>query len=94
MRDVAKVNTHIAVAATSTTVLAANRSRESATISNDSAVVIYLSLATSPNSTIPTAIVGDGLRLPAGGSITIEDFTGAVAGISTSGTNNVCLTEV
>ena len=79
----------VSVAATSTTVLAANGSREYALIQNDSDEAIYISIGTA-------AILNSGIRLnPNGGSYEMSRALGnlkveAIYGISTSGSKVAC----
>ena len=66
----------------------ANTGRISLTLVNDSNEVIYVSKS-------GTAVMNEGVRLnSAGGSITMEDYTGAVSAICSSGTKNLTVCEV
>lgn len=71
-----------------TTILAENENRKSATIVNDSDETIYLSLS-------DTAVLNSGIRVNAeGGSAEIEDYTGEISGISASGSKVVTVVEL
>ncbi len=82
------VNGKAALTNVSSVIRASNANRISLTIVNDSAQVVYLSKS-------GTAIPNEGIRLNKnGGSIIIEDYTGAVSGIATGGSRNVTFSEV
>jgi hypothetical protein len=88
--DSAKTQASFAtVGAASGAVVAANPSRIEVTIVNDHATqIVYLSLG-------GTAVVGSGIRLnAAGGSYTTNAYTGAINGIATGASTNVCFSEV
>mgnify|MGYP001591394677 CR=1 FL=1 len=80
----------VSIGATTTVILAANNNRRFAHIMNDSNEVIYLGLGEA-------AVLNSGIRLNAlGGSFTIDAtnlFTGAVNGISTSGSKVATFVE-
>lgn len=93
-RDVANTCGAVSVLITSTVVLGINPSRETVTIVNDSANVVYLALTTSFGTT-PTAVASSGIRLNAsGGSWTQDDFQGAVSAIAVGGTSVVTVVEL
>lgn len=78
----------VTVADTSTTVLAVNANRKSATIVNDSDETIYLKLGSG-------ASLNSGIRINAnGGSAKITEYTGIITAISTSGGKVVTVTEL
>lgn len=78
------------VGSSSTTVLAANAQRYTATFVNDSDETIYLRLGL-------TAVASEGIRLnAAGGSYDIDAgnlYTGIVTAICASGSKVLCVTE-
>ena len=80
----------VTVGNTTTSVLASNPDRKSATFVNDSDEAIYLQLGAN-------AVLNEGIRLnAAGGSYTIDHnnlFTGAVNAICSSGSKNLVVTE-
>lgn len=78
----------VSVGNTSTSILASNASRKAAIIVNDSDETIYLNLSA-------TAVLNEGIRINAnGGSHREEMYTGAITGISASGSKNVTVTEL
>lgn len=80
------VNGKVTIGAVSTSVLSA-RSRISIILTNDSDEAIYVAKGA-------TAVLNEGIRLNSyGGSITIDDWGGAVSAISTSGAKNLCYCE-
>jgi len=87
-------NAGITVGATSTSVLVANTSRKTATFSNDSDEIIYLSLS-------PDARTAEGIRLAPAGTAGTHSYeinvtnlyNGAVSAICASGGKNLCITE-
>lgn len=84
----AKTNDSVTVGNTSTSVAVANTDRISLTLVNDSDEVQYVSKSV-------TAVMNKGIRLNAlGGSVVIEDYTGAVSAICTSGSKNMTVCEV
>jgi len=84
-------NAGITVGSSTTLTLAANVSRVSAVFTNDSDEVIYLSLGNN-------AVMHQGIRLNAnGGSYEINQtnlYTGIVHAICSSGSKNLCVSEV
>jgi len=81
-------NSNVTVGTGSTTILAANANRISATIVNDSDQVIYLALGA-------TATMNSGVRINAnGGSAEITQYTGQITGICLSGSKRVTVTEL
>ena len=83
-------NGKVAVANTTTVVLAANASRVDATIVNDSDEAIYLARGEA-------AVLNEGIRINAAGGVYNIDATnlwrGTVNAISTSGSKNITVTE-
>lgn len=81
--------TFVLVGTTSVLVVAEQPGALERIFTNDSPNVIYLSLGSA------TAIVGRGVRLNAnGGSWTAETYTGAVQGIATGASSNLCFSVV
>lgn len=78
----------------SASVAGKNIGRREITIVNDHATqIIYLQLATSPD-TAPTAVVGQGIRLnAAGGSWTSNAWDGAIACIASGAGTNYTIVE-
>lgn len=84
----------VSVTVASTPVVGANLGRNEITIVNDHATqVVYLQFATV-ETTAPTAVASQGIRLnAAGGSWTSNVYRGAVAAISVGGTSVVTVAE-
>lgn len=81
-------NTFVTVGVASGTVLAANGSRKSAILTNDSDTTIYVSCGA-------TAVLNRGIRLNAsGGSAMISDYRGVISAISSGASKNLCVCEV
>ena len=85
---------NVAVAVTSTPIVGVNLGRNEITICNDHATqVVDLQFATV-ETTAPTAVASQGIRLnAAGGSWTSNTYRGAIAGISVGGTSTVTVAE-
>ena len=90
--SLAMAHTTASMTATSAAVLAANGAREYALFVNDGSAVCYLNLGS-------TAVASEGIRINAnGGSYEISRnwgnlYTGAINGITASGTAKVLITE-
>ena len=81
-------NTFATVGVSSAVAVAANTSRVSLTLVNDSSNTIYLSKGA-------TAVSGSGIRLNAsGGSLIIDDFKGAIHAIAGGAGSNLTVCEV
>lgn len=81
-------NTKATMGVASATVLANNSERISAIIVNDSDTAVYIACAS-------TAVLNEGIRLNAyGGSVTFQNYTGIITGISSAGAKNVTVYEV
>ena len=84
-------NAGVAVGSSTTLALAANAARVAATFTNDSDEKIYLSLGA-------TAVMSQGIPLNAnGGSYEINQtnlYTGVVHAICSSGSKNLCVSEI
>ena len=78
----------VSVATTDTLVLAANRQRLSATFCNNGSNVIYLRLGTG------AAVAGQGIRLAAGQTVTLDNYTGEVRGIALTAATSLTLVQV
>ena len=84
----ATTSTGVSVGSSSTTVLAANVSRNEAIIVNDSIQDIYLTYG-------PSATMNSGVLIKAGGGYVVEtDYDGIITGICLSGGANVTVTEL
>ena len=87
----AVTNTKISVGSSTTVILGNRESRKCAIIVNDSDEAVYLSLS-------DTAVMNEGIRLNAnGGSLEINAgnmYKGVIAGICTSGSKNVTVSEI
>lgn len=81
-------NSFATVGVTSGTVIAANNSRISVSLVNDSANTIYVSKGS-------TAVSGSGIRLNAnGGAVIIDDWKGVVSAIAGGASSNITICEV
>lgn len=81
-------NDSVSVGTSSATVAAANPDRICLWVSNDHATqVLYLSLGA-------TAVASKGIRVSAGQTVAIREFTGAVYGIASGASTGVCVAEV
>lgn len=90
--DVARTSTAVAVAITSTVLLAANPSRVEVTFVNlDTTNPVFLVFTTAVG-VAPTATTS-GLKLVPGAMFTTRSFTGAVAAIATTAPCNVNVSE-
>lgn len=91
--NTARVSDAVNVGTGSTPVLDADVSRRTVILTNDGANIIYVALQTTDQP--PTAVVNKGLRLNAnGGTVTLDEFTGAIAAIALTGATNLCVVEI
>jgi len=88
MLSSAKANTALTLSGSSQTLLSRNDNRQGIIItSNSTANACFLHFQLGNTSAIPTATTGNGVRIPAGGSLTLlgsDVFTGAIAVIGTA----------
>lgn len=93
-RTTATTTNAVSVATSSTAIVPVNLGRNEITIVNDHATqVVYLQFATV-ETTAPTAVASQGIRLnAAGGSWSSNVYRGAVAGISVGGASVVTVAE-
>lgn len=83
----------VSVGTGSTAIVAANQSRLTLMLSNTSAGTVYLVFQSNPN-VAPTATVAAGFPLPQNASFVTNDFTGAVAGIVSTGSSDLRVVEI
>ncbi len=80
-------NSFATVGVASGTIIAANNSRISLTLVNDSVNTIYISKG-------ETAVSGSGIRLNAsGGAVIIDDWKGVISGIASGASSNITICE-
>jgi hypothetical protein len=96
MRDVVKSSGLFGVTTTSQTLVAANRNRASLLISNPSDTAVTLAFGTQADGTVPTAVAGTGLVIPATSNVLeIKNYAGPIAVIHGGvGTKNISLVEI
>mgnify|MGYP007059453664 CR=1 FL=1 len=89
--SVAENNTSVTVGSSSTSVLTANPTRKTVILTNDSDESIYVSLS-------GTAVMNQGIRLNSSGGAIVVDldgiYTGAITAICSSGSKNLCVSEL
>lgn len=86
----------IPVTAGGTTILAANANRISATLQNTGTEPCIIRLGGNPSTTAYNFILAEdtGVRIGAGGSRTINNFTGEIKGITEANTTTIAVEEL
>lgn len=83
----------VTVAVTSTAIVAANPSRVTLMLANLGSTTVYLKFQSTPG-TAPTATTAAGFPLAQNATYVTNDFSGAVAGIVSTGTADVRVVEL
>lgn len=93
-RDVAtNGGSTVTVTNASTALVATNQSRLTLLLANVGSTTVYLQFQGTAG-TAPTAVAASSFPLAAGASLTSNDFTGAVAGITSTGSADVRVVEL